>query len=151
MEITKSQKRLLIVLGLVLAIAIFDFINNRDTYTSFYASSQKQKKKTAETKTTQKTFSKPVSRQTYVSDWGRDPFYKKVTVKNKKRVHKRKTPEQILFLQAISYDGVNSVALINNNVCKTGDIVAGYRIIRITEQSVTVSDGKTKTTLTLGR
>ncbi|HGY55830.1 MAG TPA: hypothetical protein ENK44_09020 [Caldithrix abyssi] len=151
MAINKSQKRLLILLGVVLAFAIFDFINNTDTYTSFYSSSQKKKKQAAATENVQKSFSKPLTRKSYVSEWGRDPFFKKVTTQVKKKRKKSRTAEQVLFLQAISYDGLNSVALINNNVCKTGDIIAGYRIVHISQQSVTVSDGKKQTTLKLAR
>ena len=36
MEVTKSQKRLFIVLGIVVAYAAYDFISNKDDYDKMY-------------------------------------------------------------------------------------------------------------------
>jgi len=37
MQITKSQKRLFILLGLVLVYAVYDISSNFDTYSGFYS------------------------------------------------------------------------------------------------------------------
>ncbi len=142
MEITKSQKRLLILLGIVLAYAIFDFTSNMDTYLAVYAG----KKVVAKTKEKASSADKPkqtsVKRQTaYLEKWGRDPFYKRVVQKKSKQV-KRKKRAIHFILQAISMKDNNSIAIINDKIVKLGDIISGYTLKKIKKKRVVLSDGK---------
>lgn len=149
MELTKSQKRLLILLGIVLIYFVYDVASNWDTYAGFYSgkktSVQKKKNEQNKSKSAKKT---EQGKQQYLEKWGRNPFYKKVERKKtaKKKVQKRKIK---LFLYAISMKDNNSVALINDKVVKIGDMISGYTLQKIEKKQVTLSDGKNKIVLKL--
>lgn len=151
MQVTKSQKRLLIVLGIVVAYGIFDISTNLETYKKVYSGSSKArtvKQKTAvdAAKTTTTNSNMQAS---YLAGWGRDPFYlkeKRGPAVNKK-IRRKKTVN--LRLLAISTKGNNSIALINDKIVKLGDIISGYRVLKISQTKVYLSDGKRKITLKL--
>jgi len=147
-EITKSQKRLFIILGLVIIYGIYDIISNFDTYFSFYTG-QKQEK--VSSKNNNDKILKPKLKQSsrdYIKTWGSDPFYIVVKSKKAKRVPIKSAPK--LHLLAIIYDEPNSIAMINDAMVKTGDMISGYRIVNIKQNSVTVTYGNKTTILTLG-
>ena len=73
MEITKSQKRLFILLGIIVLYGIYDIIVNYDTYSSFYSS---DKPKTAVTAAKKDTVKAAVvqNKIEYTAGWGKDPL-----------------------------------------------------------------------------
>ena len=149
MQITKSQKRLFILLGLVLIYAVYDIISNFDTYTGFYSESEdKVAVQGDEAKADSAKIIVEVERKEYLNKWGRNPFYKKVEKKRVAKVvkHKRKVN---LNLYAISMKDNNSVALINDKMVKIGDMIEGFTLQQIAKKKVTLSDGSRTITLTL--
>lgn len=147
MEITKSQKRLFIILGLVLLYAIFDFISNKDTYSKFYSGEEKKAVNVASLKdSTVKIQNK--TNKSYLTEWGEDPFYIPEIMKiTKRRRHKIYTPKLQLF--AISYKGDQSAALINDKFLRAGDLIEGFYLKKIEKNRVLLSDGKKTIILTL--
>ena len=149
MEITKSQKRLLILLGLVLIYFVYDVATNWDTYAGFYSGKKTVVRKKDNGKDKNKTVqTEEQNKQKYLEKWGRNPFYKKVERKKtvKRSVQKRKIK---LFLYAVSMKDNNSVALINDKVVKVGDMISGYTLQKIEKKQVVLSDGKNKLVLKL--
>lgn len=149
MEINKSQKRLLILLALVVSYFIYDIISDWDTYAGFYAGKEtvsEQKTKVESAKTAAKmTVEK---NRTYLAKWGRNPFYKKVELKRvTKSARKKRTLK--LHLYAISIKDNNSVALINDRIVKIGDMISGYTLKKIYKKSVLLSNGAKTITLKL--
>lgn len=140
MEITKSQKRLFIFLGIVLAYGVFDFFSNMDTYMSFYTAKEEEPILTV----TQEDSSKNVLEEKeveYLADWGQDPFHiSMVVAKAGVKAKNKYIPK--LKLYAISYKGAESAALINDKFLKVGGMIAGYHLIHIKKNEVTLSDGK---------
>ncbi len=141
-NLTKSQKRLLIVLAIVLAFAGFDIISNWDSYKGFYRSEPgKIVKKIQQTDSPGKT---PVKKTAfYEKNWKNDPFYVYVQQKNTKKVYRRR--KKGLTVQAISYDEKNPVAMINYQIVSVGEWVNGYRVVKIEPNRVIVAKkGKQK-------
>ena len=149
MQITKSQKRLFILLGLVLVYAVYDIISNFDTYTGFYSEPEaKVAVQDGAVKTDSAKILVEVQRKEYLNKWGSNPFYKKV---QKKRVAKivKQAKKVNLVLYAISMKDNNSVALINDKMVKIGDMIEGFTLQQIAKKKVTLSDGSRTITLTL--
>ncbi len=149
MELTKSQKRLLIFLSLVLIYFVYDIITDWDTYAGFYGGkkktvqTQKKKNKNLPEKASVKT-----REQSYLAGWGRNPFYEKPTPK--KVVSKKTKKKRInLHLYAVSMKDNNSVALINDRVVKIGDMISGFTLEKIEKKQVRLSDGKKTVVLKL--
>jgi len=149
-EVTKSQKRLFIILGLVVAYAIYDFSSNADTYKRFYSTDEES------------YYEEPIDNSVslpeqtedaktevhYNAEWGRDPFY--ISGYSKGKTSKKKSRKSIkLSLHAISYNGDSYVALINNKIIKKGDMIAGYTVNKITDAAVYLSSEKKKIVLKL--
>lgn len=147
MEITKSQKRLFIILGIVLAYAIYDFISNSDTYFKFYSGNKKEKTALTSPKDSTVKIQKKTN-LTYKEKWGEDPFYIAEVIKLKKARKKREYRPK-LQLYAISYKGDQSAALINDKFLKVGDLIEGFYLKRIEKNKVILSNGKKKIILTL--
>jgi len=146
-EITKSQKRLFILLGIIVLYGIYDIIANYDTYSSFYTSDKPKAAVTAAKKDTVKT-AVVQNEIEYTAGWGKDPFYKVIVQRTaKKKVKRNFAPK--LQLYAISYKGAQSAALINDNFLKVGAMVSGFRLQKIEKNRVTLSDGKKTITLKL--
>lgn len=140
MEITKSQKRLFIILGIVLCYAVYEFIGNSDVYFNFYSEDEK---KPALVSTSEDSTHKvqPKVEHTYLAGWGKDPFYIPQVLKFKK-AKKKKDYTPTLQLYAISYKGTQSAALINDKFLKVGAMIEGFHLKKIEKNRVTLSDGK---------
>jgi len=54
-----------------------------------------------------------------------------------------------LVLSGIVYDGEEPLAIIDDSVLKTGDSISGLKIIRISPETVILSDNKRRVTLNL--
>jgi len=150
-SLAKGQKRLLVVMAVILAYGIFDVINNKDSYFSYYGG-KKKGKKTAQTNVV--NLNVPEIKKTstrnakYFQTWGDDPFY------NQRFVRRRSAPviaqtEVELNLKAISYNGENSVVMINDRVLMAGDVIDGYQVVKIEPTRVTLSKNGVNKTLTL--
>lgn len=149
MEITKGQKRLLMLLGLVVSFAVFDFFTNRDKYLSFYGEKETTVKTVQQKKNVRKDTMQTAGQKEYVKSWGRDPFAsteqpKVINVKDKPVIKTRP-----LQLSAISYMGNNSVALINESIVKVGDKINGYVISAIEQKRVILTKDSERVVLTL--
>ena len=141
-NINKSQKRLLIVLAVVLAYAGFDIISNWDNYKNFYRSQpiESIKKVKPPTFSGKSTVEKAVL---YDKDWKNDPFFVSVQQKKAKMVYRRR--KKRLTVQAISYEEKNPVAMINYQIVSTGETVDGYKVVKIEPNRVILKkDGKWK-------
>jgi len=149
MEINKSQKRLFILLGLVLIYFVYDIISDWETYSGFYTGKKTVAEQKEEVKIEKVAPELAVEQnRTYLEKWGRNPFYKKVEVKKEARVTKKKRTIR-LHLYAISIKDNNSVALINDRIVKIGDMIAGYTLKKINKKSVVLMDGAKALTLKL--
>jgi len=151
MEINKSQKRLLIFLAIVVAFFIIDVINNRETYSRFYAGSSGKKAKAETTPDSlQGKSEKELTFQAALGNWGINPFY--ITPRQNPSSRKPEVVPVVeikLVLQATNADGENSFALINDKIVKTGEMVAGYTVLSISKTKVVLSDGQKRKELTL--
>ncbi len=147
-QLTKSQKILFILLGIVLAYAIFDFVTHKSTYVSFYSGQENENINSVQSQ--QDTARKQIDplQTKLFAEWGSDPFIRQAEIKTKTRWKKRKTRVK-LKLKAISYRSDGSVALINDRIVKKGDVISGYRVIAIGTHSVALSNGKRKIVLKL--
>jgi len=148
MEITKSQKRLLILLGIVLIYAAYDFISNKDTYMGFYGKSKKTV--VAKKKNAQKAVKKEntaLAGTSYLEHWSHDPFYKKI--KSQKKSVAKKLRKINFHLFAVSIKANESVALINDKMVKEGDMISGYTVTNIGKKKVTLTKGKKTVVLNL--
>lgn len=150
-SLTKGQKRLLVVLAVVLAYGAFDVLTNKDSYFGYY-SGKKNDKKVAHPNVVDLNVPqiKKASNQNakYLQEWGADPFH------NQRFVRRRVAPAIIntevqLNLKAISYNGKNSVVMINDRVLMAGDVIHGYQVVKIEPNRVTLSKGSENKTLTL--
>lgn len=150
MEITKSQKRLLIILGVVVVYAVYDFISNAETYKVYYNADEEQYYEEQSADSTKHSLELETSKKDahYSAEWGKDPFYissfSKTSFSKKRRVQNAK-----LSLHAISFNGISYVALINEKIVKTGDMITGYTVNKITDSAVFLSSGKKKIVLKL--
>jgi type II secretory pathway component PulC len=134
MKVTKSQKRLLIILSLTIAYAVYDFIINMDQYSKYYFTEKKTPStlivpKSAENLATKKL---PIGQQ---YSWKRDPFMRigQTEPEKKDRVTQ---PDIKLVLKAITKDANKSFVMINDLILKEGETVAGYRIDKIYNDKV---------------
>ena len=149
MEINKSQKRLFILLGLVLVYFVYDIISDWETYSGFYTGNKAVSEQKAEVKSAKAApEQKAEINRSYLAKWGRNPFYKKVEIKKVVQVTKKKRTIK-LNLYAISIKDNNSVALINDRIVKIGDMIAGYTLKKINKKSVVLTDGAKAITLKL--
>jgi hypothetical protein len=135
MKLNKSQKRLFIILGLVLSYAVIDVIINMNQYKSLYFGSGRESGQSAN------SLVKPKQKQDIGTDiqsiefdWKRDPFKSdRVLVKNSR---KKLSKAQRLFLNAITYSGSNSLVIINDQILRTGDKIGGYTVQKIYNDKV---------------
>jgi hypothetical protein len=149
-SLTKGQKRLLVVLAIVVAYGIFDVISNKDSYFGYYGGNKKEKKiKPANVVDVNIPEIKKVSNRNakYLRTWGDDPFYNQRFVRRKISHVPVQTKVQ-LNLKAISY-GENSVVMINDRVLMVGDVIEGYQIKKIEPGRVLLSKGSENKTLIL--
>ncbi|MGD9898153.1 MAG: hypothetical protein AB7T22_03400 [Calditrichaceae bacterium] len=151
MQITKEQKRLLIVLSAVVLFAVIDFTINSEQYLGYYLDDGPAPVSVNPVDDSkEKAIPKYIPVLNYKKGWGKDPFFD-VSVKKIKKRSASKKVEPILHLQAISYSGENSVVMINNMAVRVGENIEGYRVLKIEPQKVTLTkDGDIKT-ITLGQ
>ncbi len=150
-QLTKSQKILFAVLGVVLAYAIFDFVSNRDTYINFYTgkNAQNNNATSVATKSENRLTEDPL-KISLTSTWGDDPFLIKVKKKIVKKSSRKRIKEPTFVLKGISYrPDEGSVALINDRILKLGDVIEGYKVIKIEEKKVVLWNGKKRKILRL--
>ncbi len=147
-QLTKSQKILFIILGIVLVYAIFDFVSHKDTYINFYSGNEQES--TMPVQNTQTAAQKQADQlqASLFSQWGSDPFVRKVVVKSRKK-YKRKRVRPHFKLKAISYRADGSVALINDRIVKKGDVIQGYKVVKIETKKVILWNGKHRIVLKL--
>jgi hypothetical protein len=134
-RITKEQRYLFIVLTVVAGFAIIDFIKNKDKYISFYSKNPKEQLEAILNKPTIKIPQK--EQPIYQKDWKDDPFYSRPIVLEKWQ----STPSNHFTLKAISYSQRNYMAIINNRILKVGDLIGGYRVLRIETNRVILGKG----------
>ena len=153
MQVTKSQKRLLIILGIVLLYAVYDLTSNLDTYKKFYSGKTLNKITKAVSDTSRSKVVKNAAneRKEYLEKWGEDPFYILTAERKTKKPTYRKVArsKETLSLLAISVKAGSTIALINDKIVKQGDIINGYEVLSITKNSVLLDNGKKKITLVL--
>lgn len=149
MEITKSQKRLLIILGIVICYAIFDFVTHKDEYLSYYLDKETPKKSSIVKKPVDSTAVAVNRAELNIENWGRDPFrdMTKKVVRRAKPKPRRYVPT--FRLEAISYRDGNSIALINDRILRKGDKISGYRVMDIGSERVVLSNSKNRIVLKL--
>jgi len=109
MEIDKRQKRMLIVLSVVLSYAAFELITNSEQYFGYYmnSSDDTQQQTVQQAAVVQPVEKKPGVNQ-YEKDWGDDPFFIKVV--KKRRSSRRARSAVKMNLSAISFGGGQPVA-----------------------------------------
>jgi hypothetical protein len=148
MNVDKRQKRLLILLAVVMAYAAFDFLTHQDEYLNYYLG--RKAEATLAVQPTQQTGEQavPIEKQAYLKNWGHNPFEdtKKVVYVPRRKPEKKKPTFQV---DAISFNGDSSVALVNGTIVKTGDWISGYKVIQITQKQVVLSNGTDRITLNL--
>lgn len=135
MKLQKSQKRLLLVLGLVLIYALIDFISNSDRYKKYYFTEDDDSKATVILRNAILT---PAKKQTFVDQdlsWKRDPFTQRRQSKTVKII-KRVNTDSKLNLKAITFDSENSFVMINDKILMEGEIIQGYLIRKIYKDKV---------------
>ena len=136
MKITKNQKRLFIILGLVLGYAVFDIILNIDQYKMMYFGSVKSSTKPANELVKPKFPMTGSSNKKHVElDWKRNPFKGKTQGKYLINIEVSKSNKR-LILQAITYSFENSMVIINGRILQEGDEIDGYKIIKIYRNKV---------------
>lgn len=135
MKITKNQKRLFVILGLVLCYAIFDIIINLDQYKSLYLGFDKSATQSSNTLIKSK---KKIEINTNINPieltWNRDPF--KSDRRILKKEEKKQDKLQALYLQAITYSGNNSLVIINDQILQIGDKIGEYKVQKIYKDKV---------------
>lgn len=138
MKITKSQKRLFIILGLVLCYAVIDVFINLDQYKSLYVSSDNTSNQSSnpliKSKPNQNIEVKTNSRIIKLS-WKRDPFKSDKPITYRKKLEKPEKAQE-LILQAITYSVNNSFVIINDRILQVGDKIGLYRVKKIYKDKV---------------
>ena len=137
MEVTKSQKRLFILLGLVVLYAAYDFISNKEDYDLMYGGG----KGTKQVKATKNVQLKATQQTKQITDldmeFRRDPFFRDDMIKKIVRYKKRFKPQaKPLKLQAITYAQDNSIVMINDLILSEGEYVDGYVVDKIEKTRV---------------
>ena len=134
MKVTKSQKRLLVVLAIVILYGIIDVIKNKDEYAQVYLG----KKKVEQPKLISKSQSLLTKNKRTVPkidlSWKRDPFVK-IEDRPVRKV-KKVAPKIHLKLNALTYAGENSFVMINDVILKEGEMIEGYRVDKISQNRV---------------
>lgn len=143
-KLEKRERNLLILLGIVVSIGAIDFLLNTEDYLSYYTKDEIKNEQLESKSTTQNAQSKQASDRFVYTKWDRDPFHNS-SIRVKKAVYR--TVQEISFqLKAISFSEGMSVAMINNQVLKVGDLIEGYTVKSIQPKQVVIEkDGQSKT------
>ncbi len=144
MKLTKSQKRLFIILGLVIAYAVFDFVSNIEQYNKVYLSETKPKTSLIIPPSIVKSTTIKAVPKKHHFGWKRDPFIRPGRKGPGKRERIAK-PVVRLKLNAITYAADNSFVMINDIILMEGETIAGYRVeqiykdkVKLTKQGTTI-------------
>ncbi len=140
--VTKSQKRLLIILSLVVAYAGYDLATAKKKIPESRTPAEANPAVVAEASIT--PLEAPAQPRRWVaafSTWKRDPFRGQISTGS--RVNLERVVESLLIpkmanfnLTAISKKGNASFALINDQVVGVGDEINGFRVIEIRRDKV---------------
>jgi hypothetical protein len=144
MSMTKSHKRLLLLLLIAVGYAGYDLISNSDQYTSLlgFLFSKKKSGNSNITSNIKPDSVKEDTTKNIIMDWKRDPFFSDDMIPPPKII--KKIPEVKLNLNAITFSGENSIVIINNQILKEGQTIEGYVIEKIFLNKVRLSKpGKT--------
>jgi type II secretory pathway component PulC len=150
--ISKSQKRLFLLLGIVAAYAAYDLSTAKARPARTERESIPAETKTgAQIETVVNTQAQTVF-PSY--DWRRDPFRKnlieKVVVHTIPSAPSDYAPGNAhLHLTAISLSGARSYALINDQILSVGESVNGYKVTEIQSAKVVLNKNGYSFTLTL--
>lgn len=141
MEVSKSQKRLLILLGVVVLYAAYDFISNKDDYDKMYGGKKEIAVKTNPSDKLHLMAAKQTRQITDIDmDFKRDPFFREDMVKKIVKYKKSTKPRaRKLKLQAITYSQDNSFVMINDLILSEGEYVEGYIVEKIEKTRVRLS------------
>ncbi len=137
MKLTKSQKRLFIILGIVIAYAVFDFISNREQYSKVYLSETEAKTSLMIPPSRLKSAAIKDAPKKNNFVWKRDPFIRLGQAKppKKERIAHSNSKAR-LKLNAITYAADNSFVMINDIILMEGEVIAGYRVEKIYKDKV---------------
>ena len=140
MQVTKSQKRLFILLGIIVLYAAYDFISNKEDYEKMYAG-KKKVVQSKPSKNVQLLATQETRRITDLDmDFKKDPFFRDDLVKKVVRYRKSIKPKtKPLKLQAITYSDANSFVMINDLILSEGEFVEGYVVEKIEKTRVRLS------------
>lgn len=134
-RIEKREKRLLIVLAVILSIGLIDFVLNKDNYLAYYSSFQKEVAKKVDMPVQNEAKIKDTPPVVYSNTWGNDPFYDP-SLEVKKAPVRTVSRRIYLTLKAISFSQGKSVAMINSQILAEGDRIEGYTIKKIKQKEV---------------
>lgn len=153
--ITKSQKRLFILLAVVASYAVYDLLTSEPKNRK----SGTDKAVQSATQNTQDPSSAVSNARSIPVDfpatgWKRDPFRR--DKENISRDNLNKVIEFLmsqrpgnLHLTAISKNGNQSYALINDQILSVGEIINGYRVVDIRAANVVLKKNDLSFTLVL--
>lgn len=153
--ITKSQKRLFVVLAIVASYAAYDLVtaeprNKKTAPENVSETNGNQAQETISAVSNAAT----VSVSFPLSGWRRDPFRKEKESFSGLSLHKvvesflTKAPAP-MYLTAISQNGARSYALINDQILSVGEKINGYKIVEIGAAKVVLRKNEHSFTLTL--
>lgn len=148
MKLQKNQKRMIVILGIVISYAIFDIITNWEKYNKYYFSSDEIKPTLVTPKTVKKLPDRGFTEVQKLT-WKRDPFTEinqKEPVRIKKTVHM----DTKLELKAITNDAQSAFVMINDAILMEGETIAGYQVDKIYKNKVKLSKQGNATYLYLG-
>jgi len=153
-RITKSQKRLFVLLGLLAAYAIYDFATAKPKSKSDKTVQNTQTEIQPEPGTMTQVVASSVSPVIVFASWRRDPFRRNIEISSKmnlgKMVESLLIPKLGNFnLTAISRKGNKSYALINDQIVSIGDTVNGFRLVEIQSTKVILKKNDFTFTLSL--
>lgn len=155
--ISKSQKRLFILLALVAVYAVYD-LSTAKTRPAKAVSETAEQAAAAQVEQVAEAVAavvQPAVQMSFISsDWRRDPFRKQVEKMN--LLNLNKVVETILVpklgnlhLTAISKSGNKSYALINDQILTVGEVMNGYKVVNIQATQVILKKNDFSFTLTL--
>jgi hypothetical protein len=134
MKLQKNQKRMIIVLGIVLLYAVIDVVNNAEQYTQYYFLTENSGSTIVPPKKV-KTYSVNKVQLKDKISWKRDPFTHSYQ-KKLKVVKKEFQSDFTLELKAITYNTDNSFIMINDLILMEGESIQGYLINKIYKDKV---------------
>jgi len=146
-ESTEKKKLIiLIVLGALAVLSLARGILTPSAVRRELASAPAEIAETAETvketvKKSEPAATARVAKKSEYNTWGRNPF---VAAK------RPGAPVGELSLGGILWDKDKPVAIINDNMVGIGDTVGAYKVVDITQDSVTLNDGTEEHILKLG-